>query len=70
MLNDTNLNIVITCNPVKNKMELESSKPYSFKTSGNVAYKLRLIPYILLTQWEPEVPDLADIHAGFYTMFV
>lgn len=65
------LDLNIIYNSQINKIRMETKKPYSLSVSaGKLGYILGMEETTHLTPIEPVAPYLADIHAGFYTMFV
>ena len=64
------IEIKIQYNVKINKIRMVTDKTYSLGAKGNLSRMLGLEQNKVLTRHEPEAPYPADVHAGFYTMFV
>nr|DAC81253.1 TPA_asm: penton [Astyanax tetra cavefish adintovirus] len=65
------IDLKIIYNALTNKIRMQTDKPYTLETTpGNLSRILGMDQNKPLTLDDPEAPYPADIHGGFYTMYV
>lgn len=70
LLTQNNTEILLSYNPIHKRVQISGAADRGIKTTGNLAYMLGLVPNKWTYVKDKLTPFPADIHAGFYNIFV